>query len=199
MSKPRISIAVPIHDMANGDYFLQRLKDSLYKQTFQDFELVITKEGKMAENTNAAIKQCSGDIIKILYMDDFLANPFALQHITHNFKGGWMATGCTHTEDGTTFFNDHVPTWNDDMESGNNTIGSPSVIAFENNDPLLFDENLSWMLDVELYGRLYKRYGLPRLINMIDIGIGIGPHQMTNILTDEEKLQEVKYLHGKTN
>lgn len=190
---PKISIALPTHDMKNGEFFLKRLQDSLDKQTFRDFEVVITKDGRMAENTNSAIKKCTGEIIKILYMDDYLINPNALQNLADNFNGGWYASGCIQ-DDGTQLMNEHMPSWSNDMKQGANTIGSPSVIAFENNDPLLFDENLSWLLDCELYDRLHKRYGEPTYQNTVDVAIGVGDHQMTNILTGEEKRAEHIYV-----
>ncbi len=196
MSAPRISVCVPTHDMLNGEYFLQRLKDSLDEQTFKDFELIITTKGKMAENTNSAIRQAKGEIIKILFMDDFL-RPDALQNLSDNFTGGWYASGCEHTMDDTEFFNPHVPTYELPRSLDTNTIGSPSVVAFENKDPELFDENLSWMLDVELYGRLYKRYGAPTLVPTMDVVIGIHAGQMTHILTAEEKHAEEYYLNEK--
>lgn len=197
MSRPRISVCVPTHDMANGEYFLNRLKSSLDQQTFRDFELVITKEGSMPVNSNAAIKKAKGEIIKLLYMDDFLSNEDALQHINDYFKGGWMATGCVHTSDGERYFSAHYPTTKGDFLLGQNTIGSPSVMAFENNDPLLFDENMSWLLDCDLYYRLYERYGKPTLLNELDVVIGVGDHQMTNIMSDQMKLAEHRYLAQK--
>lgn len=199
MANPRISVCVPTHDMKNGEYFIKRLVHSLIEQSFQDFELVMTEEGRMAENTNAAIKRARGDIIKVLYMDDFLFNKDALQHIANVFeKGtGWYASGCVHTPDGIMFERPHIPSYNDAIRFGNNTIGSPSVVAFENDDPILFDERLSWLLDCDLYGKLYKRYGAPILSNELDIAIGVGPHQMTNILTDKDKNDELIYLRQK--
>lgn len=196
---PKISVCIPTHDMTNGEYFLKRLKHSLFEQTYQDFEVIITKEGAMAENTNAAIKQAKGDIIKILYMDDYLWSKDALRHLVDNFTGGWYASGCVHTTDGQYFERPHFPSWSTEVPTGVNTIGSPSVIAFANDNPLLFDENLSWLLDVELYGRLYERYGEPYIQDTLDVAMGIGPHQMTNILTDEQKLAEHHYIHGTTN
>lgn len=183
--------------MENGDYFLQRLLDSLTMQTFRDFEVVITREGKMAENTNAAIKKAEGEIIKLLFMDDFLYGPEALQNLVDDFEGGWAASGCVHTTDGTRFYNAHFPTWNPEMASGKNSIGSPSVVAFENDSPLLFDESLSWMLDADLYVRLYERYGLPTLLPTLDVAIGVGDHQTTHLMSDEEKLREQQYVASK--
>lgn len=198
-SNPKISVCIPTHDMDRGEYFLDRLQHSLDKQTYRNFEIIITKNGRMAENTNAAIKLATGDIIKILFMDDYLWSTKALRHLADNFRSGWYASGCVHTDDGEHFFGPHKPYWNPDVPTGKNTIGSPSVIAFENDDPLLFDENLSWLLDCELYGRLYKRYGEPTIDPMPDIAIGVGLHQTTHKMSDEEKLAEYKYLYGTTN
>ena len=193
MSKPKISVCVPTHDMPNGEFFLARLEKSLANQTFKDYELVITKDGKMAENTNSAIKQAQGEIVKVLYMDDYFYSEDALQHIADNFKGGWMVSGCIHDYDGA-IGNPHFPKWSDNIRSGNNTIGSPSVLAFENNEPLLFDENLSWLLDCELYDRLHKRYGEPTILNYIDIAMGVGAHQTTNLMSDDDKRNEYYYV-----
>lgn len=193
----RISVCVPTHDMKNGGYFLRRLQNSLINQTFRDYELIVTTDGKMAENTNSAIKKAKGDIIKILFTDDYLYSPDALKHIDEQFTGGWMASGCVHTFDGDNVFNAHFPSYTEDIRKGVNTIGSPSVIAFANDDPLLFDENLSWLLDCDLYVRLYERYGPPTIIDSLDVAIGLGEHQTTHIMTEKEKLQEHSYLSQK--
>lgn len=198
-NNPRISVVTPAHKINQTDYFLDRIKHSLSQQTFRNFEWIVTWEGNMPINSNSAIKKAKGDIIKILYMDDFLWTTNALQHVADAFeKGiGWYASGCVHTEDGVSFRNPHVPSYNEHIQFGENTIGSPSVVAFENDDPLLFDEELSWLLDCDLYVRLYKRYGAPILNKGLDIAIGIGTHQMSNILTPHEKFREHEYLKEK--
>lgn len=188
----KISIAVPVHNMQNRRFFIDRLEKSLEEQTFQDFEVVVTEDGKMAENTNSAIKKSKGEIIKVLYMDDYLAHKDALKNLAEAEPFDWLATGCDHDFNGQKH-NPHLPSF-EGILKGINTIGSPSVVAFRNDKPLLFDEKLSWLLDVDLYQRLYLKYGPPKLLDTIDTTIGIHEGQMTNILTDEEKQQEVDYL-----
>jgi len=201
-TKPKISVCVPIYDMKDGDKFLWRLINSLAVQTFKDWELVITKEGKMAENVNAGIRKAKGEIIKFMFMDDYFFGPESLQNLVDNFKGGWLATGCLHDKGEKddkgekVLFTEHLPSF-DGIPDNQNTIGSPSVVAVENKDPLLFDENMSWLLDLDYYQRLYKRYGLPTLIDTLDTIIGVGFHQMTNILTNEDKINEQIYLKEK--
>lgn len=193
----KISICVPIHNMQNGEYFLNRLLQSVYSQTYKNYELIIIGDGTFAENTNSAIRKAEGDIIKILCMDDFFNTKDALQHIVDSFTGGWLASGCTHTKDGKKFERSYVPSWNDQVVFGNNTIGAPSAVSFENKSPLFFNEELKWLVDCEFYHRLYKRYGKPTIVSYIDIAEGIGSHQMTDLITQEEKMREYVNLMEK--
>jgi hypothetical protein len=176
--------------MRGGAEFLWRSIDMLTRQSFKDFEIIITQEGKMAENTNAGIKRARGQLIKILYLDDMLAHENALQDIVDNFEfqDDWMITGCNT--------NPH-PYWTDDIRAGNNRLGSPSCLTLRNRDPILFDERMSWLLDCDLYHRLYEKYGEPKILDSVNVIIGVGEHQMTHILTDEEKLLEHKLIQEK--
>lgn len=187
---PKISICIPTHNMDNKEFFLDRALNSVRSQTFQDWELVITEDGKMAENTNSAIKKAEGVLVKILYMDDWLAHENALQDIWDNFEFGdeWMITGANT--------NPH-PYWTDDIETGNNKLGSPSALTMRKRSAMMFDERMSWLLDCDLYKRLYEEYGPPKILDSVGVNIGIHPGQMTNILTDKEKLAEHKLIRKK--
>lgn len=186
--RPKLSIVIPIHDMKGGAEFLWRSVNAFMEQSFQDFEIVITKQGKMAENTNAGIKRARGELIKVLYLDDRLAHKDALKEIVENFKGDWLITGCDTNE---------FPYYTDDIEMGNNKLGSPSVLTIRNDNPLLFDEKMSWLLDCDLYKRMYEKFGEPVILDGIHVIMGIGDHQMTKILTDDEKKSEEDYLREK--
>ena len=197
-TNPKISICIPIHWMKDWPFFLTRCLKSIEQQTFTDYEIIITKNGNMAKNTNSAITRATGDIIKILYMDDYLAHPDSLRNLAENFEGGWLATGCVHDYGDGKFKDPHLPSIKG--ITGNktsNTIGSPSVVAFENKDPLLFDENMGWLLDLDYYLRLVRRYGGLTILNSYDTAIGCGEHQATNILSQSEKDLEEKYLKEK--
>lgn len=179
--------------MPNGDFFLKRLLQSLDEQTFRDFEVVITREGGMAANTNAAIRKSQGELVKILYQDDYLAHPDALQMISDAFDGDWLVTGCAH-DPGT---HTHYARYNDRIHEGINTIGSPSVLTLKNDKPLLFDEGLTWLLDCDLYKRLYEKHGPPTILDDINVVIGTGEHQTTFLLDEETKEREHHYLLAK--
>ena len=181
--------------MKDWSFFLTRCLKSIEQQTFTDYEIIITKAGKMAKNTNAGILKATGEIIKILYMDDYLAHPQALQNLAENFEGGWLATGCVHDYGDGKFKDPHLASITGITgDKSSNTIGSPSVVAIENKDPLLFDEQMTWVLDIDYYKRLYERYGAPAILNSYDVVMGCGEHQATNILLEEEKRKEENYL-----
>lgn len=183
-----ISIVIPIHNMKNKDFFLDRCLASVREQSYQDYEIIITEKGKMAENTNSGIREAKGELIKILFMDDWFAHKDALKDIINNFKKDdiWMITGCNT--------NPH-PYWTDDIETGNNRLGSPSALTMRGKH--YFDETLSWLLDCDLYRRLYNQHGAPKILDSVNVNIGVGDHQMTHILTNEEKLLEHKYMQDK--
>lgn len=216
-----ISVCIPTHQMENAVSFLERSFAILEAQTYKDFEVIISDNSDnddilnvcnlntklkiryfrnpikgMAPNTNNAIKQARGRIIKLLYLDDRLSDERALERIATHFKGGWMATACIHDSNGQ-LINEHKASYNDDIYRGNNTIGSPSVIVIENDNPLLFDETMTWLLDCDYYKRLHDRYGPPKIQDKIGVIIGLGSHQMTNILTKEQKMNEFNYISKK--
>ena len=144
----------------------------------------------MAENTNAGIKRARGKLIKILYLDDYLSGEHSLQLMADAFTDDmtWMIVGS----------NDNVhPQWTDDIETGNNKLGSPSALMMRTSDAFFFDENMSWLLDIDLYKRLYHFCGEPKILNGNLVTIGKHAGQMTHILTDEQKLAEHEYITKK--
>ena len=198
---PKISIIIPIHDMKNGAFFLWRAVNSIMAQTFKDYEIIVTKEGSMPVNTNAGIKKAKGDLIKILYMDDWFAHSNSLKEIVdamefhsqyvsdeRKFAQKWLITGSS---------TNLKPCWTEDIHSGNNKLGSPSSLTMRRRFALLFDENMSWLLDCDLYRRLYDTYGKPIILEGANVNIGIHDGQATNLMSDDYKLSEHEYMQKK--
>lgn len=217
----KLSVAIPTHSMEDSSYFFRRCLDSLWNQSFQDFEIVVTDNSEddtiekicdwyrtgiryfknpikgMAQNTNEAIRQSRGELIKILYMDDYLAHDNALEKIIRKFSGQWLVSGCSHTVTGQERFNAHIPHYCDEIVTGKNTIGSPSVLTIKNENPLFFDEAMTWLLDCDYYKRMYELYGEPVILKDINVMIGLHDGQMTHIMGDEIKLKEHEYINKK--
>lgn len=186
-NNPRVSIVIPYHDMENGAFFLKRNLDSIMAQSFKDYEIVLTKEGRMAENINAGIRKARGEIIKILFLDDWLFDENYLERVSEEFTPdtNWLVTSAD---------NNPNPEWNENIHLGVNTLGSPSALAVRNGLNIYFDENLSWLLDCLLYKKLYTLYGKPKIIKDVTISIGIHEDQTTNLLSDERKQWELDYI-----
>ena len=220
-----ISICIPTYEMhGKAKELLTRNFDMLKKQTYKNFEIIISDNSKdntiqnlcedlkyeslnikysrnsrigLAPNINEAIKKASGKLIKILFMDDFFADENSLKDILDNFKGNWLVTGCGHDKGNGKIINTHFPVYNKNMHLGKNTIGSPSVLTIKNENIFFFDENLSWVLDCDYYKRLYNRYGKPDILNKVNVIIGVGKHQTTNHLDNNIKQKEYLYIEKK--
>lgn len=202
MSDPKISICVPFHWMSNWVVYLNRCLKSIEEQTFKDYEVVLIKHSTMPVTSNKVIAAASGELIKIIYMDDALLGNTALQQIWDVFQDKevkWLVNGCLHNYGvDKTLANLHVPSYDDEqLRKGINTIGSPSVLTMRNEGALFFDEKLNWELDIDLYIRLYEKYGLPKIIDNPLTEIGIHPGQMTVLLSESEKLKERNYVENK--
>ena len=192
--KPKVSVVVPFHfGMKNWQFFIARCLESIEKQTFKEYEIVLIRHSTMPITSNRVIESAKGDIIKVLYVDDWLESKDYLEKVYEVFLNSeveWVITSAT---------NNPNPKWTDDIYTGNNKLGSPSALAFRNmySENELFNGKLSWLLDCEVYKRLEKKFGKPTILTDISVGIGIGDHQMTYILTQEEKLKEFNYLKKK--
>jgi glycosyltransferase involved in cell wall biosynthesis len=217
-----ISTLIPCYEMDGmGVKFLKHSLDIISRQTYKDFEVIVadnsvdeeikdlcrlypfvrhyynSKRGSSA-NLNFAIGKAKGDIIKILFQDDFLYSNEALEKIAKAFKGGWLVTACEHSTDGYTFYRPFYPKYNPLIHLGLNTISSPSVLAFENKEPLLFDEELVWLMDCDYYKRLHKRYGEPTILNEILAVNRTGAHQVSHTIANQYiRDKEDRYIRQK--
>ena len=104
------SIAIPAHDRGeNGPKWMSELLDSLERQTFQDFEVVVSDQSKNddimnvckdydfqftyikyqgdvpCENINIALNHCEGRIIKPMFSDDIFLKDYALERIQKEY------------------------------------------------------------------------------------------------------------------
>lgn len=218
-----ISICVPTYEMkGEGDKYLDFSFNILYQQTYQDFEIIISDHsksniiknlckqwenilninyyhnpnniGNSSANINNAIKNSKGDIIKILFQDDFLYDEYSLEKQLDYFKSDWLVTSCCHY-DGENIYKPFHPQYHDNIQYGHNTISSPSVLMFKNKNTIEFDENLIWLMDVDYYKRLFDKFGLPDICPYISVVNREHPNQVSNTLATEEiKQNELNYI-----
>lgn len=209
---PKISICIPYHNTEGTAGYLARALASIEIQTYKNYEIVLTNEGTFANNHNAAIQKATGEIVQMLQMDDSFAHEHALQSIVdrmYPFHGGgsgggqwygpdpvWAISACLHNVEGE-IGNPHLPQWTDDIWTGNNRLGSVSTLAFRRDKALLFEHPLTWLVDCDLYYRLFLRYGNPTIIEDYNLIIDTRPSRLSSTLSDKLKAEEVDYLTKK--
>ena len=223
----RVSICIPCYEMhGKGGEFLSFNLNKILLQTYKNYEVVVSdhsvsdlikevcdeyilkgmnikylrneaNRGNSSSNINNAIRNSDGDLIKILFQDDFFFHTKALEDIVDVFSSGeirWLVTACCHSLDGQNFERDYYPRYTEDIMEGNNLISSPSVLSFLNSDnPVLFDENLVWLMDCDIYKRLYLENGDPFYLNEINVVNRTWEGQFNNHIPWERKMREIQY------
>lgn len=219
---PRISIVIPTCDYhGQGDVFLDDLLRTIQIQTFKNFEVIISdhseddkiekkakefyeffdikyhqnleKRGNSPANLNFAISKAQGEIIKIMFQDDFFYDDEALEKIYYNLAGdeskSWLLCGTNHTQNhGHSFFWNIFPRFNDNLLDGQNTISSPSVVAFKKDLSVRFDENLVYLMDIDFYYHMRLVYGEPIYYDDILVTNRIHADSISNTIPNRDEL-----------
>ena len=200
-SQPLVSIAISTYEAGGeGDKLLKHNLDHILKQNYENIEIVISDhssdkkikdlceqyhnkkysikyihnphhKGNSSQNTNNAIKHCSGEYIKILFMDDYLLNENAITSIVEKFENNnnkkWLVHSYKHTKNYKDFYKLHHPRLSHDIALCN-LIGCPSCLTIHKSVKERFCEHLKWYMDCELYKRLFDKYGEPIFIHTKD-------------------------------
>jgi glycosyltransferase involved in cell wall biosynthesis len=227
----KVSVCIPTWEQyGRGFEFLQKNLNSILDQTYKNYNVIVSDHslnddiknlcnsyinymeiiyvkndndlGNGPANTNNSIINADGDIIKIMFQDDFFYDKNALEIIVNEFKNddcNWLVTGCNHTnDDGSTYYNQMIPYWNDNIVTGTNTISSPSVLSFRRNVPCLFNTNLTMLMDCEMYWQLYVKYGLPVIIPNCLVTNRMHEHQISSTYNKNiwDEINHVKLKHN---
>jgi glycosyltransferase involved in cell wall biosynthesis len=217
----KLSVAIPTWEFyGRGAEFLDDLLRTIEIQHFKNFEVVISdhsqnddvynkvlefnskfdikyfrnrkKLGNGPSNTNTAIKKCSGEIIKIMFQDDFFYDDEAFEKIYYTLKDSnkmWLLNGCNHTDDdGNSFYWEFYPKFNPDLLKGINTISSPSVVAFKRESEVYFDEILVNFMDIDYYYGMREKYGDPVLYNDILISNRVHKDSISSNIKNKEEM-----------
>lgn len=199
---PKISICTPVHKMNYelSEKFLVELLSSLLYQTFKDFEVVISDQSDTdelknickvfskvlnvkyiknirglnttADNVNMAISNATGEIVKILFVDDFFVEQTGLQEIWDAFQANpdkmWLIAGYVNcSEDKEFFLYRNLAKFDNPVPNGQNMTGNPSTYAVRREYALEMDENLLFVVDEEYFERSYWYYGPPIIIDKV--------------------------------
>ena len=155
--------------------------------------------GQISANTNCALENADGDILKIMFQDEFILTRTLVDELDKAFVDGvdWAVTGFAHTiNDGQTHYNPKIPQYNDRLLEGVNTLSSPSILALRNGIDEYFDEKLTMLMDCDMYYRLYKYHGDPAVLT--DYHISNREHKNQTQRAYEHLLPtEIDYLKEK--
>jgi glycosyltransferase involved in cell wall biosynthesis len=230
----KISICIPTYEaQGKGVFFLDKNISHILKQTYQDYEIVVSDHskdyaietylsglqnskikyfryseniGKPAYNTNFAIKNSNGDFIKLMNMDDYMECEKTLEDSINYLKLGdkWILYGFKHLNyQSNNFFNFMIPRIENEgkhLLQGINYVGCPSVGLIPRDEYI--DTDVQYMIDCELWYRMFIKYGKPKIINDYKIVIGVGEHSLTSQLLKKQNellYQDIEYCKSKYN
>jgi glycosyltransferase involved in cell wall biosynthesis len=188
---PKVSICIPAYQQPE---FLRRSLNSVVKQTFGDYEVVITDDSRCdevkkvaeefigqirdlkyfkntlrkgpPENWNESMRRASGEYIKILHHDDWLADEASLEKYAKMLEDNSKADFAFSATSNMTAAGERFSIHSLSEEQLNllrhrpeylfqgNLIGAPSAVIFRASLGLEFDPKLKWLVDIEFYMRL---------------------------------------------
>ncbi|ATF18305.1 glycosyltransferase family 2 protein [Phaeobacter gallaeciensis] len=211
----------------DGARYLADSFDHLCHQSFSDFDIVVSdqsddmavaevcrdyadrltiihlwnREGlrQASANVNNAMAHAAGDIIKVLFQDDLIIDPKGLAHI-HDAMGqgaDWCLCGSGVTRDGSSVTRPMRPRLTDRLHFGKNTVSSPSVLAMRRTSAMEFDEALIWLMDVDLYKRLWDAYGDPVVVPDTVIANRMHEGQVSASVSKALRQKELRYMGKK--
>tara|TARA_R100001510_G_scaffold50024_1_gene48769 strand:+ start:273 stop:959 length:687 start_codon:yes stop_codon:yes gene_type:complete len=224
----RVSFCIPTHDgNAKCQNYLFDIFHALSQQTNKNFNVWISDHsksdkvlnacaeygdlfdimyipnkdhvGNISANTNNALQNADGEILKVLFSDDFILTNNLVEELDKAFTDeiNWAVTGYAHTiDDGQTHYNPKIPYYNEKLLEGVNTLSSPSILALRRGIDMYFDERLTMLMDCDMYYRLYKYHGEPAILK--DYHISNREHKTQTQRTYEHLLpEEIEYLKQK--
>jgi glycosyltransferase involved in cell wall biosynthesis len=220
-----LSIAIPCYEYrGKGAEILEYSFEKMRRQTYKNFDVVIADHsvddqienlccvwsnkldikyfrnengrGNAAVNTNFSIRNCKGDLIKLLCQDDYLFDRFSLEKTVRAFDDdtNWLASAYMHTFDKIKYFRRHLPTMNPRIYVVN-TIGTPSCVTLRNvNDMPLMDSNLSYYYDCDFYKRFADQYGMPKIISDITVVNVLWENSISASVNNDLINREMQYI-----
>lgn len=190
------NVEVVVSDHSIDDNIEQLCNEFSNKLNIKYFRNKLDR-GSSSANINNGINNSSGSIIKILMQDDYLHRQNALENTLKAFNENninWVVTGCAYGGKDGLVRGDMFPMYTQNILTGNNRIGSPSVLTIKNEEPLLFNKDLIWLMDCDYYKRCYSKFGQPYIINEHHVFVSQHGHQLTSLLPEKRKNKEVELI-----
>lgn len=227
--QPLISICIPAYSMGGlgGEYLLASFERML-RQSIEDFEVIVSDQSddegiatickaytdrlditrvdyrdgprQASANTNNAMRHARGQVLKILFQDDYLCDDTALARHAEAFSDPgtrWLLCGSGVTHDGETLERPMVPRLNPNIHLGKNTVSSPSVLAIRAGLGLEFDEQLIWLMDGEFYKTCADTLGAPFICPEPLVANRLHDGQVSAGISPQLRRRELAYVRAK--
>lgn len=197
---PLLSLEVVVSDQSADFVIRDWLREQL-DGPYRTLSISYTRPGPGAKsasaNLNHAFYSSTGDLIKILFQDDFLIAKDALWLSLEPILSGatrWSIAGSVASTDGHRFSHEMIPRIHDRIHLGENTVSSPSVVALRRETWLGFDQRLKWLMDVDFYKRMLMCFGEPAVVRGPLVANGVGSHQLSETGISKARIKnEVVY------
>lgn len=227
----KVSICIPAYNNAAS---VRRLLESVEKQTFQDYEVIITDDSagdevkKLAEekeyvkyykneaplgaaaNWNRAVGRSGGEYVKIMHHDDWFTDEKSLGafvDMLEQHPEAALAFSGSRQEEAERNYDRFISDEDAALIEADyrnlflgNTIGAPSAaivrrkaLQGEPREDIVYDEKLTWLVDMEYYMHILKRN--PRFVYTKKplVSIGIDEKQLTETCRDDKDLNVFEY------
>lgn len=226
--QPFLSICIPSY---NSVELISRSIKSIIKQSFNDFEIIISDDStnenvfnfynslkdkriyyykhncviNATENWNFALKKSKGKYKMLLHHDDYFINNLILQDIHSEFlKNGEAMIYFLNFINENKFKKFHFNKFSMKQIFKNphdllyvNYFSTPSCLIMNQKVDLFYNEELKWLVDVDLYLRLFKKFNSIKFISKTSLVIGSADNRITNTITKKDKLEEYYLLTKK--
>ena len=222
-----VNVCVPAYEMYGVGYlYIRELLESVSIQEAVNYSVVVSDQStddkvkkvcqeydfveyhyfdgprNACDNLNHALTKCTGDIVKILFADDFLVDDieslYRCVEPIMNEETFWTATSCLHTYDsGANVTRPLTPFYHTNIHMGVNTMSSPSIISFRNDkkNPIMFDPNVKLLLDVDWYKRMELEHGEPRIVETFNVINRMHEKQLQNTECADESVLRNEQLY----
>ena len=161
---------------------LEKLREK-YSRTYRLFFELNSTQG-ISENLNHAVSLGESEILKIMFQDDFLLDPFLFEELSEVFADPSVIWSCApsknFSQEEMRFTKELVPSLSRSLLEGINSVGSPSVVSIRRRYWSPADEKLKWMLDCDLYYNFGRKYGYPHVTKHFSVASRIHKEQSTN-------------------
>ncbi|HOV13575.1 MAG TPA: glycosyltransferase family 2 protein [Spirochaetota bacterium] len=234
---PKVSICIPAY---NQTKYLKKTLDSILIQDYKDYEIIVTDDsttndvyeliktydfnGKLMyikniinlgtpENWNEAIRNSTGEYIKIMHHDDWFIKEYSLrkfvESLENNPSSDFVISFAVSINEKDNIIKDFAP--DDNKISGikkdpanlffGNYIGPPSSVIYRKNCNVLFDKKLKYLVDIDFYIKiLSKNRNFTLIKDPLIASVNHSTHNVTNSCQTKEILVfESIYLFNNLN